>query len=1499
MRLRLLGILSGKIRPPQELCILRRLFLFCKNWPLPFNTEGKMKNRFFEKITSLLLAVIMAFGMFPMTVFAADPVITAAADKTEAAIGDTVEVAFEIAGNPGFTNIELTLDFNKAVLKFTGLKINPDTESYEGRFGGGATVANTDPESAKYGFVTNARSSATTTDGKLFVAQFEVIGFGETAIGANISLMENSGEAVGVMPAVTPSDIITVAAPEEGMLSLDRESLALKTGQSYAFSVKIEEGSATGETVTWASDNESVAFVDEGGKVTALSVGEAVITAQCGSLSAFCTVTVSEPVPYLDSLYLSEASFVNSAGTAYEYTMEPAFGEKIYEYTAVAQDTYTRAFAWASLSENAPEGSVITAKWTDTNGIERTAEIPSDKSTGTFLTNAVAAGIGGNTVYFEVGADYDILTYTVEIKRSPSLSGLSAADEKGENIRFNESFGADITEYSASTAAKEITVSAVPFDESYSVTYNGSESNIVALAEGENTIAIEVKNGEGYSKIYNLNINRIGTAKVKFDVSPENALVFITDKFSRRVWPDENGEFELLAGESYSYSVTALGYVGKAAEYIPAEDETVVINLRKAEETEFVKYESTWPSFGFSSENNIVIDRPTPLTKDETALYWANKIGEGFDYGATGVPILVDDYLFCYAGKNIMKIDKMSGEIVQTGIMTGGSSAYAICSLTYAEGLVFVGLNNGTVQAFNAETLESIWIYRDALKGQPNAQITYSDGYVYTGFWSAEDGDANYVCLSITDEDPNSTEEEKTATWTHTQKGGFYWAGAYIEGDYLYLGTDDGKAESLHGDSHFLSINKHTGEVIEDVAIPNGGDIRSSVTHSDGKLYFTSKGGFFHEAEYDPSTGDIINIRSLKLDNGGEGGVPMSTSTPTVYNGRAYVGVSGRGQFVPYSGHGINVIDIESWEVAYRVPTQGYPQTTGTLTTYYEDESGFVYVYFFDNYTPGKLRVIADKPGLTEPLLTIEETSNGVTYTVGYSVFEPTGSLAQYCICTPIIDEDGTLYFKNDSAYLFAVGSAVEYIEVTKNPDKMSYKPGEVFDPAGMEVTAYYYNGTERDITDYVTYSTEPLTEADENFMIVYENVGSDEKPYDVINLSVTSGFVELTPEKQNTAVKIRLNDTIKLDNSIDTPETFFADKPAGGNFYVGIFSDIEYDSIEIHADGYLKAQMIDFDPERYRSVGETYSVYNRITGEIAEKGKSITYDRAKKLAQQLNEKTKTTYYEVRCDQYVYIAKITVGKNYGTAFESGTYKITAEKDGVKYSSAEYTVVTDVSIFEYEYLKWSAMDKENAAGVMDENARGYSDYLSYKYGYGDWDYAPPLMKEPTVVSTTAFRAVAGRELRLACGERVRITITEVSDIQKGVNFIYKNSAGEIDSEKKTASYTLTFYGEQPIQSDFVIEWNLGVNLYELRESFKIKVEEEDIITYYITKNGKYFDEFTVDYMTADMGEEVVLSLENNGGTTLGTYRITTQRPADADSAAAGREETNPETGAPVF
>lgn len=181
-----------------------------------------------------------------------------------------------------------------------------------------------------------------------------------------------------------------------------------------------------------------------------------------------------------------------------------------------------------------------------------------------------------------------------------------------------------------------------------------------------------------------------------------------------------------------------------------------------------------------------------PISASDAVLYWANQAGISYSSDAVSSPILVDGYLVCTAKQNIFKIDTVTGEIVQVGDMVK-KSAFNITPPTYVAGMIFVALADGCVQAFNADTLASLWVYTDALGGQPNSPISYRGGCIYTGFWNGEANDGNWVCLSVTDEAPSRETEPKRATWTYRQKGGFYWACACVRDGFLLVGADSAK----------------------------------------------------------------------------------------------------------------------------------------------------------------------------------------------------------------------------------------------------------------------------------------------------------------------------------------------------------------------------------------------------------------------------------------------------------------------------------------------------------------------------------------------------------------------------------------------------------------------------------------------------------------------------------------------------------------------------------
>ena len=85
-------------------------------------------------------------------------------------------------------------------------------------------------------------------------------------------------------------------------IELDKQDVTLKVGETTTLTATITPDNATNKNVTWSSENEDIATVDNGGKVTAQSVGETMITVttEDGQKTAECVVTViekSDPEP--------------------------------------------------------------------------------------------------------------------------------------------------------------------------------------------------------------------------------------------------------------------------------------------------------------------------------------------------------------------------------------------------------------------------------------------------------------------------------------------------------------------------------------------------------------------------------------------------------------------------------------------------------------------------------------------------------------------------------------------------------------------------------------------------------------------------------------------------------------------------------------------------------------------------------------------------------------------------------------------------------------------------------------------------------------------------------------------------------------------------------------------------------------------------------------------------------------------------------------------------
>ena len=572
--------------------------------------------------------------------------------------------------------------------------------------------------------------------------------------------------------------------------------------------------------------------------------------------------------------------------------------------------------------------------------------------------------------------DADVTEYRV-----PAVKWSSNSWERMFRVKASAPEGAVISASLNGGAAK-----AVASGDSSWTLFNGSD----LLVKGVNTLAVTVAASDAVdaeTKTYTVTVP-VGPM-LSFSIDPADATVSVTDPDGNSVSATAPLLFSVEQGKTYTYTVSKAGYVTKRATVEASADTTSVpVTLEKAPAGSLVDFDSAWPSFRGSDDNMAIVDAKTPRTADEAKLLWDTKLTSGWDRVSN--TLIVGDNLYALAGKEIKKIDKATGNVIATGALASDNSWYD-GRLAYGDGMLFATVDKGRVQALNADTLESLWVSEE-LGGSTTTPLSYKDGYVYTGIsqGSSSANAVTYLCLSATDEDPSATDEVKYPTWIYRAEGtGCYWAGAYLSGDVIVFGSDAGV---------LTSCNAKTGKVIS--TFQADGQIRSSIAYAEGNLYFSTTAGKVYSVPMGADGAlDDGSAKSGQVD-----GMTKSTSTPVVFNGRLYIG----GGSSSFSSGVVAVMETATMSTIYSANVQGYVQSSALLSTGYAANGGKVYAYFTYNNNPGGILVLEDAAGQAEA-----KVSN---------LYVPEGPLAQYCICSPICDSDGTLYYNNDSGNLMAIG---------------------------------------------------------------------------------------------------------------------------------------------------------------------------------------------------------------------------------------------------------------------------------------------------------------------------------------------------------------------------------------------------------------------------------------------------------------------------------------------
>lgn len=234
---------------------------------------------------------------------------------------------------------------------------------------------------------------------------------------------------------------ITVGTPVS-KVTLNRKSLALKTGQSFSLKTSISPKKASVKKVNYKSSNKRVASVSKKGVIQAVSAGTVKITATAADGSgkrAVCTVKVEEPETANETAKPEETNKP-------EETAKPQGGKLLVAY-----------FSWSGTSERIAK-NIITQTGADSFRIERETPYSDDYNTVAYGEAKDEADSNARPPLknpLESVAAYDkiVLCYPIWWHTAPMTVGtfLETYDLTGKTIYpISQSASMDVSQYNQS-----------------------------------------------------------------------------------------------------------------------------------------------------------------------------------------------------------------------------------------------------------------------------------------------------------------------------------------------------------------------------------------------------------------------------------------------------------------------------------------------------------------------------------------------------------------------------------------------------------------------------------------------------------------------------------------------------------------------------------------------------------------------------------------------------------------------------------------------------------------------------------------------------------------------------------------------------------------------------------------------------------------------------------------------------------------------------------------
>ena len=149
--------------------------------------------------------------------------------------------------------------------------------------------------------------------------RLQMVGLAKTSL--NQRLLDEMKTPTSLVPPTRASGKGTEVIPSVGSVGVSPRSVNLSAGETVQLSVVVQDTSGdtvAGRAVKWVSERPAIATVSDSGMVTAVSPGEAVISATCEGQTGGCQITVTQ-VP-VSAVVVSPANSSVQAGATLQLT---------------------------------------------------------------------------------------------------------------------------------------------------------------------------------------------------------------------------------------------------------------------------------------------------------------------------------------------------------------------------------------------------------------------------------------------------------------------------------------------------------------------------------------------------------------------------------------------------------------------------------------------------------------------------------------------------------------------------------------------------------------------------------------------------------------------------------------------------------------------------------------------------------------------------------------------------------------------------------------------------------------------------------------------------------------------------------------------------------------------------------------------------------------------------------------------------------------------------